>query len=71
MADTLKNVKLSSDERDKLRDLVEQGDNDQTQVAIKNLLDELTAVEGKRNRQDEKKLQKIASLYDTHNFWDT
>jgi len=31
----------------------------------------LTAADGKRPRQDEKKLQKIASLYDTHNFWDT
>lgn len=31
----------------------------------------MTAKEGKRNRQDERKLQKIASLYDTHNFWDT
>jgi glycylpeptide N-tetradecanoyltransferase len=31
----------------------------------------MTAAEGKRNRQDEKKLKKIATLYDTHNFWDT
>lgn len=31
----------------------------------------MTAKEGKRNRQDERKLAKIASLYDTHNFWDT
>ena len=38
---------------------------------MKKLLDQFTAVEGKRSRHDEKKLQKIASLYDTHNFWDT
>ena len=31
----------------------------------------MTSAEGKRNRQDEKKLKKIATLYDTHNFWDT
>ena len=31
----------------------------------------MTAAEGKRPRQDEKKLKKIATLYDTHNFWDT
>lgn len=31
----------------------------------------MTAAEGKRNRQDERKLKKIASLYDTHNFWET
>lgn len=31
----------------------------------------MSAAENKRNRVDEKKLKKIATLYDTHNFWDT
>jgi hypothetical protein len=71
LADTLKNVKLSSDERDKVRELVEQGDSEHTQAEVHKLLKEMAAVEGKRGRHDERKLQKIASLYDTHNFWDT
>ena len=68
--ETLKNVKLTSEEREKVRELVEQGDTEGTQENIRKLLGELSAVE-KRHRHDEKKLQKIASLYDTHNFWDT
>jgi hypothetical protein len=71
LADTLKHVKLSSDERDKVRELVEQGDTEQSQGEMHKLLKEMAAVEGKRTRHDERKLQKIASLYDTHNFWDT
>ena len=70
LQDTLKNVKLTSEEREKVRELVEQGDTEGTQESIRKLLGELSAVE-KRHRHDEKKLQKIASLYDTHNFWDT
>lgn len=31
----------------------------------------MTAAEGKRTRQDERKLKKVATLYDTHNFWDS
>ena len=71
MADTLKSLKLTSDEHDKVRELLEQGDTAETPEQIKALLDQMTAAEGKRNRQDEKKLKKIATLYDTHNFWDT
>ena len=52
-------------------ELSKQGDNPETHEQIKKLLAEMTAAEGKRNRQDERKLKKIATLYDTHNFWDT
>ncbi len=31
----------------------------------------MTENQGKRGRVDEKRLKKIASLYDTHNFWDS
>jgi hypothetical protein len=31
----------------------------------------MTANEGVRKKPEEKKLKKIATLYDTHNFWDT
>lgn len=56
LADTLKNVKLTSDERDKVRELIQQGDTDKTAADIKSLLDEMTKADGKRPKQDEKKL---------------
>ena len=53
-------------------ELSKQGDNPETHEQIKKLLAEMTAAEGKgRSRQDERKLKKVATLYDTHNFWDS
>jgi glycylpeptide N-tetradecanoyltransferase len=63
---------MSTEERDTLRDLVEQGDTEESQDKIREMLKEMTAGEaGKRSRVDDKRLKKIASLYDTHNFWDS
>ena len=53
-------------------ELSKQGDNPETHEQIKKLLAEMTAAEGKgRSRQDERELKKVATLYDTHNFWDS
>jgi len=62
---------MSTDERDQLRELVEQGDTEESQDKIREMLKEMTQGEGKRGRVDDKRLKKIASLYDTHNFWDS
>lgn len=72
MAEQLKGLKLTSDERDKVRDLVEQGDNPETKKQIHELLQTMTDAEGtKRPRVDNKKIKKMATLYDTHTFWDS
>ena len=47
---------MTSDERDKVRELMEQGDTDKTSADIKKLLDEMKANEGKRSRHDERKI---------------
>lgn len=63
---------MSTEEREKLRELVEQGDSTESQEQMRAMLKSMTENEdAKRGRVDEKRLKKIASLYDTHNFWDS
>lgn len=62
---------MSPEEREKLMEATKNGDTAESHAQIKELLAEMTANEGVRKKPDEKKLKKIATLYDTHNFWDT
>ena len=72
MAEELKGLKLSSDERDKVRELVEQGDTPESKKQIHELLKTMQDSESaKRNHRDAKKIKKMATLYDTHTFWDS
>ena len=64
-------MKLTHEEREKIMELSKSGDTPETHEQVKKLLSEMTANEGVRKKPEEKKLKKIATLYDTHNFWDT
>ena len=67
----MKHVKLSSDERDKVRELVDQGATEQSQAQMHKLLRGLAAGEGESTTHDERNRHNIASPCDTHNCGDT
>ena len=65
----LEGVKLSMDERQKLRELSAKGDSANVRQDILSFLEGID--KEKRTRQEGKTLKKLTTLYDTHDFWDT
>jgi len=65
----LANLKLGSDEKDNLREILGKGDNAETREQIHTFLKELQE-KNKGKYKAEKDIKKLTPLYDTHDFWD-
>ena len=71
LEEALNGVKLDSEDKDKLREIYDkEEDNEEKNKQLHGFLKEL-AQKTKLSHYGKKQVEKVAPLYDTHDFWDS